>query len=438
VASWPDRRRGHRRTPHAPRPRSRIDLRRILPAAWLLLTLAACAQSLEHRWRDPRFGFEVQSGFPRIFVEGLVASKLEAQLLVLGRVFGVDDVSGLRVFVYDEDPPALGDARVGGFHRSGELHLFARFLGSRIGIPHPTTEHTLGHELVHALVAMAGLELPTWMEEGLAEVLASSAPDGQGVLLWYDMQRERQARSLLAAGRALDAAALLALRDEYPQGEALPAMYAQAASFVAFLMQVGDIAPIAPAEVRARLDRMLAATPAELTARFTAWERELASTGANAQLLRMATAGTGPARRLCASSMHGQPRDQDWWAVAERLLADDDVAVRTSTRITVAFNPESRDHDRFVGWRDAGARPLRMAALAALAQLGDADAALALLEEIGGPADVEWVQPLLWVLMRSDAPERSAWQAELLRCHGAPELLLPWSRQVAETLRARR
>ena len=106
---------------------------------------------------------------------------------------------------------------------------------------------TLAHELAHLAHRRAfGLELPPWLDEGLADVVADSAtPNGFRPLAGFDGVEglRTRVRGAVALGRALPLERLVALgRSEFDR-DPLRVDYEQAALVVRFLLLDSELAP---------------------------------------------------------------------------------------------------------------------------------------------------------------------------------------------------
>ena len=75
-----------------------------------------------------------------------------------------------------EDVPGIGPARVRAYHARGQ-GLFGPPAGIFLAAPECGT---VAHELVHARTAEEGLDLPLWLEEGIACVIGDGFLDGVG------------------------------------------------------------------------------------------------------------------------------------------------------------------------------------------------------------------------------------------------------------------
>ena len=404
----------------------------------LAFTLACQTTSLPHRWTNANYGYEVASGLPRLSVRLLLEQSVDEKLRALCPIFAVENLRGVRVFIHDATAPTHGDGKIRGFHRRGQIHIFARFQDGRLKMPAPHAQATIAHEMVHALASRAGLKIDRWMEEGLAEVFATSKVGSNGrVTLWFHDQHERTARNLKGSPDWLSADQLLAVKDSYPEANRMRALYAQSASFVAHLLEVGDDADLDTSSVRARLQAMLDLSREELLASFATWQRQLSRVGFLERLTKLAATDDSRIKELVAGSM-GDPGGlsdksaEAWWRLLARLLTDDEERVRTATRLRLSL-PRPSDRGRFASWRNTSDRNLRLMGLVCLALIGDRDAAIEMLAAIRGPQDLEWWQPLIWLTMKWNpeaAPELSSITVE-------PERFVPWCRASIRTIRGK-
>lgn len=371
-----------------------------------VLLLAACAADLPHRWTDAEFGFEVHSDFARAQTALLFDDELGRRVRALCAAFGVASLRDVDVFVHDQEAQPRGaDASVVGWHDRGEVHLLAAWNGAALGLPDPATEQRFGHELVHALVALAGLELPRWLEEGLCEVLSASPIDADGRLVpMPNGARERELRRLRAQGRWLDADTLLLQRDGYPDDpQLLPPMYAEGTSLCWLLLAERG------APTRALFAALAELPEHELRRHFAAWEGGLDATSV-AQLLAPFAAHHDAHVRLAVADGAGTDIDDAaWWPVARALLADPEARVRQSARIRLVYRPVASATARagFRRWADDADRNVQLAGLLALAQCGDLDAAIQWLRALRGMDDADWWQPLVWLVLLAPGDTRA-------------------------------
>ncbi|MCK5942846.1 MAG: hypothetical protein KAI24_12795 [Planctomycetes bacterium] len=395
------------------------------------VALCACRSSLPHRWRHPALGFEMHSDFDLVRTEYVFDRDVRARIAALQRLFGVDDLRGLHVYVHDASDGRLGGLRVAGWHGGGEIHVMAGYgKDLQAAMPKMSSQETFLHELVHALVQRAELQLPRWFEEGLCEVLSSSILDGEGrLLLLPNVERERLARRLWGRDEWLSGVQLLAYDDHYPDDEPrMSALYAEGTSFVWHLVR--EQPPADAAAIRA-----VAARPrAELLAAFHSWRDEVAS-GSLSRLMLPLCAHPHPAvRRHAADGLDPDPSDEGWWQAAARLLADPDRGVRATMRLrALLFPPDSADAAlRYADWSTAEDRQLRLAGLLALAELGGVRAAQRFCRELT-EADGEWGQPMIWLLTavpRADGGRRRL-PPEML---SSPQELVRGARALADEL----
>ena len=402
-----------------------------------LVALASCAAPFPHRWANGHFGYEIASGLPKQSVHLMLEKSVDERLRAFCPIFAVEDLTGLKVFVHDALAPEYGAGRIRGVHRRGEIHVFARFRDGRLKMPAPHAQATIAHEMVHALAMRAGLDLPRWMEEGLAEVLASSGVDGEGrVTLWFHTKHEGVARALSGTPAWLPADQLFAIRDAYPDAKHMRALYAQSSSFVAHLLRVGEGSGIEASEVRERIQRMRTRSADELTREFIAWKTKLTRHGFLQRLDKFAASGDSRIKQLVCTSIGSLPSAdaegaEAWWSLLARLLCDDDEAVRKAARIRLSL-PRSEDKKRYLAWRRSSDRRLRLIALVDLALLGDRNAAIEMLSSMRGPEDLEWWQPLVWLTMKWNPKAMPELNAIVLR----PEKFAAWCRASIATIRA--
>jgi hypothetical protein len=358
---------------------------------------AGCASSLAHRWQDP-LGFEVRSDFDQQRVEWLLLSEAAPRMRALCELFGVDRLDGLVVSVHDQEGIAVGDdANISGWHNAGEIHVMARWSGMSLEWPSPAATRTLGHELVHALVARAGLSLPRWLEEGVCDVLAASPIGSDGALvLMPNGDREREVRKLRSEGRWLVAPVLLGLRDAYPSDkDLLRPMYAQSASLVFAMLSRRA------ALTRAALDELAAMTQAQLELEFAAWERALPDTPVAALFGALVRSPDPKVRCATAGELQTRTDDDAWWLAAEVLLADAEVDVRRKIRVGAVYRPAGTaiEQTRYRSFCESTNDQLALAGLAGLAQCGDTAAAVAFLRSLATVDDREWWQALGWIAL---------------------------------------
>src|SRR5262245_58142478 len=131
-----------------------------------LLLLAACTTDLPNRWTHQEFQWTTHSDFAPLLTDMMFDGERGRQIRALCRLFGVDSLRDLHVYVHDQLGAVRGaDARLAGSHHGDEIHLYASWPGSGIRIPVFGSDQTFRHELVHALHRAAGLAPPRWLEE---------------------------------------------------------------------------------------------------------------------------------------------------------------------------------------------------------------------------------------------------------------------------------
>jgi len=385
--------------------RTRVHRLLATTAAVVAMATAGCRAELPYRWRHPGLGFEMHSDFELVRTEYVFDAELRARIEALQALFEPASLAGLHVYVHDEATAQLGGMTVSGWHGGGEVHVMAGY-GDDLQSPMPmmSSRETFLHELVHALVQRAGLELPRWYEEGLCEVLSASMLDEQGQLIWLpNVERERIARRLRGREAWLDGEQLLSFDDHYPDdaGRAA-ALYAQGTSFTWFLLR--DALPSNAASIAA-----VPALPRErLLRRFDAWQAQIASGTLSDLMLPLSSHPVAAVRDYAASGLDQDPGNPAWWDAAERLLDDPERWVRATMRLRVLSQPNDSDAAslRYADWSTSDRRQLRLAGWLALAQLGGVQAAQRFARELR-VEDHEWAQPLLWLLMIVPAQDGS-------------------------------
>jgi len=398
-----------------------------------LLLLAACATDLPHRWTHPAFQWTTHSDFAPLLTDMMFDGERGRQIRALCRLFEVDSLRDLHVYVHDQHGAVLGaDARVAGWHQDGEIHLYASWAGSGIGIPGFGSDQRFRHELVHALHRAAGLAPPRWLEEGPCEVLSASVVDAAGTLvLLPHADREREVRQLRAAGRWLPAEQLLAQREGYPDDPAqLPPMYAEATAFTWFLL--ADTTSPSRADLVA-----LAQLPDDaLRTRFAQFEQQLAATTVTHLFAPFVRHRGAQVREAAAAGIELAAGD-DGWQLAAALLGDEASAVRRTARIRFAYLPNADEATRagLQRWAESTDRNVRLAGVCALAQYGDLAAAQSFLRALHGSDDAEWCQAVLWIalIVPSDGPEARALPNEI-RAYSEPDCLQEYCSMLAADL----
>lgn len=339
----------------------------------------------------------MHSDFELVRTEYVFDADLRARVEALRSLFGEVELDGLHVYVHDEATAKLGSMAVHGWHGGDEIHVMAGYGDDLQAVmPRLSSRAIFLHELGHALVQRAELELPRWFEEGLCEVLSASILNDRGELVWMPhVERERLARRLRGRDIWLDGEQLLAFDDGYPDDpELAAALYAQGTSFTWFLLRRDP--PADAAEIAA----LAAASPDDLLERFALWEREVASGSLSELLLPLSGHELAEVRERAAAGLDQDPSSDGWWQAARRLLDDPEVSVRGAMRLRVL----SRPHDsaaaalRYADWSTSGRRQLRLAGLLALGQLGGLQAAQRFCRSLTVD-DLEWAQPLLWLIL---------------------------------------
>jgi hypothetical protein len=195
---------------------------------------------------------------------------VEAQLGPFGRPVDVHVLSGgddaARSGIETQpvlEAPGLGPARVRAYHTRGAPGPFGSRPGSAGIFAREPAPGVLVHELVHARVAESDPDLPRWLEEGVATLLADGARDGErwvvdGLAAW-PLAELRGARP---SDPELER--LLALR----RGTDLDARDELLVHFVGWAI-VWDLARAAPElDARAWVERLRAEPREELRARL--------------------------------------------------------------------------------------------------------------------------------------------------------------------------
>lgn len=283
-----------------------------------------------------------------------------------------------------EDVPGIGPARVRAYHARGQ-GIFGPPAGIFLAAPECGT---VAHELVHARTAEEGLDLPLWLEEGLACLIGDGFLDGKrwvvdGLSCWP--LRELQAQPI--PDDELERLLALHAGDPASPRENVLAHFVGWAIVFDLYREAGRIEwkswrerygrGITPSEARSRLDRSIAPGAA------IAWIERLRDPRRE---VRMATAkGLWKLRSVEIATK-----------LLEALEEEDDAEVKVSFAINLlACAGEIRLPESLTGrlWRSSWP-PLRRAALADEAEQAGVEELLRSFRSRAGRSSQEPLQKL--------------------------------------------
>lgn len=404
------------------------------------ITLAlACQTPKEYVWTDARRGYRVESDFPQITFEMSCAEHLDTTLTQLDEIFGSVDLSSLTIFVHNAPVGGL-ENRARGQHQPGRIDLWAGFDlqapdGSPVEFPRTDTETTV-HEFVHAYIDSNSHDVPRWLEEGLATAMGHIVRDESGHWqLLRSAAHERGARDAVAGGADFSDEQLFSFADRSPPGDRWDVFYPQTASMARFLLE--SQAGALPEQVRA----VMALGPEEHAAAARLWRKQLAAEPLNAWFAAQALSTSAAIRDALADDAGFLDRDDSWLAMGEILLGDPARGVRSSARIRYTYlAPPDHDQDfieRVATFAESDKLQVRLAGLAGLAQTGDLDAGLTLLDTVAGEVvGREWEQALLWLALRiRGRPEKFTYTPLFT---AGPEAVTLWAGAFAHWIRKNR
>jgi hypothetical protein len=333
----------------APAPATPPPAPRHFDAAPLMPLLA---REWPHQWRDETHGFVIASDFPREEFERVVAPSLARRIQLLATLFPGAKIASLVIHVDARPSLAFDGATIQGLHRGARVYVFAGD-GSEPPAIDRAALRDLDHELVHGVIRLAGLELPRWLEEGLAQTLANTALDAAGRARVLPDEAYADAIATRFTPSSLPPLADLLRADaHYPSPEAMTAFYLQSWSFVDFVMATSP-------GVEVGLD-LLRHTPREdWLARETEWREHVATfdpCARHAALLREGdpllaaeirarlAAGSGLPCAAAALELALSARRDDRAAACEPLARDGAGAAEVLALLALLDDPDELVH----------------------------------------------------------------------------------------------